>query len=32
MEEATGVDVAGAMIEFLEKNARRGETKTRGHG
>ncbi len=32
MEEATGVDVAGAMIEFLEKSARPGETKTRGHG
>ena len=27
-----GADVAGAMIEFLEGNARRGETKTRGVG
>jgi ribosomal protein S6--L-glutamate ligase len=32
MEQASGVDVAGAMIEFLERNARRGETKTRGAG
>ncbi len=32
MEQATGVDVAGAMIEFLEANARAGETGTRGKG
>jgi ribosomal protein S6--L-glutamate ligase len=32
MEQASGADVAGAMIEFLEKRARRGETKTRGTG
>jgi ribosomal protein S6--L-glutamate ligase len=32
MERASGADVAGAMIEFLEQNARRGETKTRGVG
>jgi ribosomal protein S6--L-glutamate ligase len=32
MEQASGADVAGAMIEFLEKRARRGETKTRGVG
>ena len=32
MEWASGADVAGAMIEFLEQNARRGETKTRGVG
>ena len=32
MERASGADVAGAMIEFLEGNARRGETKTRGVG
>jgi len=32
MERASGADVAGAMIEFLERNARRGETKTRGVG
>jgi ribosomal protein S6--L-glutamate ligase len=32
MEGASGVDVAAVMIEFLEKHARRGETKTRGMG
>jgi len=32
MEQASGVDVAAAMIEFLERHARRGETKTRGAG
>jgi ribosomal protein S6--L-glutamate ligase len=32
MESASGTDVAGAMIEFLEHNAQRGETKTRGAG
>src|SRR5262245_26628401 len=32
MEQASGADVAGAMIEFLERHARRGETKTRGAG
>jgi ribosomal protein S6--L-glutamate ligase len=32
MEQASGADVAGAMIEFLEKRARRGETQTRGKG
>jgi ribosomal protein S6--L-glutamate ligase len=32
METATGVDIAGAMIEFLEINARPGETGTRGEG
>ena len=32
MEQATGVDVAGAMIEYLEANARAGETGTRGKG
>lgn len=32
MEEVTGVDVARAMIEFLEQRARPGETKTRGRG
>jgi len=32
MEQASGVDVAGAMIEFLERHAQRGETKTRGVG
>src|SRR6185312_2459425 len=32
MEQASGADVAGAMIEFLEKRARPGETRTRGVG
>ncbi len=32
MEAATGVDVAGAMIDFLERQAKRGETQTRGKG
>jgi ribosomal protein S6--L-glutamate ligase len=32
MEQATGVDVAGAMIEYLEVHARAGETGTRGKG
>jgi len=32
MEQASGADVAGAMIAFLERHARRGETRTRGAG
>ena len=32
VETATGVDVAGAIIEFIEKNARPGKTRTRGTG
>jgi ribosomal protein S6--L-glutamate ligase len=32
IETATGVDVAGKIIEFIEKNARPGKTKTRGKG
>jgi len=32
MEQASGADVAAAMIEFLERHAKRGETKTRGAG
>jgi ribosomal protein S6--L-glutamate ligase len=32
MEQATGADAAGAMIAFLERRARRGETRTRGVG
>jgi ribosomal protein S6--L-glutamate ligase len=32
MEAASRVDVAGAIIEFLEKTARPGETGTRGKG
>ncbi|WP_193173207.1 30S ribosomal protein S6--L-glutamate ligase [Nisaea nitritireducens] len=30
VEKATGVDVAGKIIEFLEKNARAGRTRTKG--
>ena len=32
MEQASGADVAVAMMEFLERHAKRGETKTRGAG
>jgi len=32
VEKATGKDIAGMMIEFLEKNAEKGSTKTRGKG
>ncbi len=32
VEKATGIDVAGKIIEFLEKNAKPGKTKTRGRG
>lgn len=32
METASGVDVAGAMIAFLEQRARRGDTMTKGVG
>ncbi|MBI1365135.1 MAG: 30S ribosomal protein S6--L-glutamate ligase [Alphaproteobacteria bacterium] len=32
VEKATGVDVAGKIIEFIEKNARPDKTKTRGKG
>ena len=32
VEEASGKDVAGAIIEFLEKNARPNRTRTRGRG
>lgn len=32
IEGATGIDVAGKIIEFLEKNAAPGKTKTRGKG
>ncbi len=32
VEEATGVDVAGAIIDFLVKNAAPGKTKTKGKG
>ncbi|ASK88174.1 30S ribosomal protein S6--L-glutamate ligase [Sphingorhabdus sp. SMR4y] len=32
IEKATGKDVAGLIIEFIEKNAKPGKTKTRGKG
>jgi ribosomal protein S6--L-glutamate ligase len=32
IETATGKDVAGLIIEFLEKNARKDKTRTRGTG
>jgi len=32
IENATGLDVAGKIIEFIEKNARIGRQKTRGDG
>jgi len=30
MENATGIDVAGKIIEFIEKNAKAGRTRTKG--
>lgn len=32
IESATGKNVAGSIIEFIERNAREGKTKTRGQG
>ena len=32
VEKATGLDIAGKIIEFMEKNAKRGATKTKGKG
>ena len=32
IEQATGVDVAGKIVEFIEKNAKPGKTKTKGSG
>ena len=32
MEKATGIDVAGAMVTFLERRARPGDTGTKGTG
>ena len=32
IEEATGKDIAGMIIEFIEKNARPGRTRTKGSG
>lgn len=32
IETATGKDIAGMIIEFIEKNAKKGRTRTRGTG
>ncbi|MDH3440080.1 MAG: 30S ribosomal protein S6--L-glutamate ligase [Gammaproteobacteria bacterium] len=32
VEKATGIDIAGQIIEFIERNAKHGKTKTRGRG
>ena len=32
IEKATGKDIAGLVIEFIEKSARDGKTKTKGRG
>jgi len=32
VEKATGIDIAGKMIEFLEKHAKPNKTRTRGRG
>lgn len=32
IEEATGKDIAGMIVQFIEKNARPGKTRTRGRG
>ena len=32
IETATGKDVAGMIVEFIEKNAKHGKTRTRGQG
>ena len=32
VEKATSIDIAGKIIEFIEKNAKPGKTKTRGRG
>ena len=32
VEKATGIDVAGKIIEFMEKNAKHGATRTKGKG
>lgn len=32
IETATGIDVAGKIIEFIEEHAKAGKTKTRGRG
>lgn len=32
IEQSTGKDIAGAIIEFIGKNAKKGKTRTRGNG
>ena len=32
IENATGKDIAGMIVEFIEKNAKKGRTRTRGTG
>jgi ribosomal protein S6--L-glutamate ligase len=32
IESATGKDVAGMIVEFIEKNAKPHRTRTKGHG
>jgi ribosomal protein S6--L-glutamate ligase len=32
IESATGLDIAGSIVEFIEQNAQPGNTKTRGQG
>ena len=32
IEAATNKNVAGMIIEFIEKNAKQGKTRTRGRG
>ncbi len=32
VEKATGLDIAGKIIEFIEKNAKPGKTRTKGKG
>jgi ribosomal protein S6--L-glutamate ligase len=32
VEKATGKDIAGKIIEFIEKNAKPGKTRTKGKG
>jgi ribosomal protein S6--L-glutamate ligase len=32
VEKATGIDIAGLMIDFIERNAKAGKTQTKGKG
>jgi ribosomal protein S6--L-glutamate ligase len=32
IENATGKNIAGQIIEYIQKNAKEGRTKTRGRG